>query len=119
MFDRSQYRTRSIGVRVAEADFVRLHAMADSEGKSVGEWCREVLLERVDAPKPTSAEQTMVSEVLALRTILLNVLFSLAKGKVITEGEMTELIERADAEKLNRAIQRLGEAVPGAREDLR
>lgn len=119
MFDRSQYRTRSIGVRVAEADFARLQALADSDGKSLGEWSREVLLERVEARKPTPAEQTMVSEVLALRTILLNVLFSLAKGKVITEGEMTELIERADAEKLKRAIQRMGEAVPVSLEDGR
>ncbi len=118
MFDRSRYRSRSIGVRVAEADFARLQAMADCEGKSLGEWCREVLLERAEARKPTHAEQAMVSEVLALRTILLNVLFSLAKGKVITEGEMTELIERADAEKLKRAIQRLGQPVPDGREEV-
>ncbi len=104
MFDRSHYRTKSIGVRVREADFARLQAMANSEGKSLGEWSRDLLLERVEIPKPTRAEQTMVSEVLALRTILLNALFSLAKGKVISEGEMTELIARADAEKLKRAI---------------
>ena len=56
----------------------------------------------------------MVSEVLALRTILLNVLFSLAKGKAISEAEMSDLIERADAEKLKRAIQRLGQPGSGA-----
>jgi len=119
MFDRNHYRTKSIGVRVAKADFARLQAIADSEGKSLGEWSREILLERVEVRKPTQAEQTMVSEVLALRSILLNVLFSLAKGKVISEGEMTELIERADAEKVRKAIQRLGQPVPGAREDTR
>ncbi len=119
MFERNHHRTKSIGVRVAEADFVRLQAMADSDGKSLGEWCREVLLERAEARKPTHVEQTMVSEVLALRTILLNVLFSLAKGKVMTEGEMTELIERADAEKLRKAIERLKQPVLGGREEMR
>ena len=83
MLDRNHYRTKCIGVRVSEADFARLQAMADSEGKSLGEWSRDVLLGRVEAPQSTRAEQTMVSEVLALRTILFNVLFSLAKGKAI------------------------------------
>lgn len=114
MFDRNHYRTKCIGVRVREADFARLQARADSEGKSLGEWSRDVLLGRVENPKPTRAEETMVSEVLALRTILLNVLFSLAKGKAISEAEMSELIERADAEKLRRASQRLGQPDSGA-----
>jgi hypothetical protein len=119
MFDRNHYRTKCIGVRVTEADFARLQAIAELEGKSLGEWSRDVLLGRVENPKPTRAEQTMVSEVLALRTILLNVLFSLAKGKVISEAEMSDLIERADAEKLKRAIQRLGQAGSGAQEGVR
>jgi len=119
MVDRSHYRTKSIGVRVTEADFARLQARADGDGKSLGEWSRDVLLERVENPGPTRAEQTMVSEVLALRTILLNVLFSIAKGKVISEAEMSDLIERADAEKLKRAIQRLGQACPGDQEGVR
>lgn len=119
MFDRNHYRTKCIGVRVTDADFARLQARADSEGKSLGEWSRDVLLERVEDCKPTRAERTVVSEILALRTILLNVLFSLAKGKVISEGEMTELIERADAEKLKRAIQSLGEPGRGAQEGVR
>jgi hypothetical protein len=109
MLDRSHYRTKSIGVRVSEADFARLQAMADSEGKSLGEWSRDVLLERVQAHTVTHAEQTVVSEVLALRTILLNVVFSLVNGKDVSAADMARLIERADAEKLKKAIQRLRE----------
>ena len=119
MVDRSYFRTKSIGVRVTEADFARLEARADSEGKSLGEWSRDILLESVKDHRPTRAEHTMVSEVLALRTILLNVLFSIAKGKLISESEMSELIERADAEKLKRAVLRLGQAGPGDQEGVR
>ena len=112
MLDRKHYRTQCIGVRVREADFSRLQALAEAEGKSLGEWCREVLLERVAVPEPTPTEQTMVSEIMALRTILLNVIFSLAKRKEITEEEMSELIERADAEKLKRALALLKRTPP-------
>jgi Mobilization protein NikA len=108
MLNRNHYRTKCIGVRVREADFARLQALADSEGKSLGEWCRDILLERVEAREPSPADQTVVlSEVLALRTILLNSVFKLSKRKEITEEEMNELIDRADSEKVKRAVERL------------
>jgi hypothetical protein len=112
MLDRKHYRTRCIGVRVREADFARLQALADSDGKSLGEWCRDVLLERAKVPTSGGVDQTVVlSEVLALRTIFLNSVFTLAKGKGISEDDMNELIERADSEKLKRAAQRLKQSV--------
>jgi hypothetical protein len=39
---------------------------------TLGEWVREVLLERADGRKPSVIEETLLAEVLALRTILLN-----------------------------------------------
>jgi len=114
MLDRRHYRTKSIGVRVAETDFVRLQAMADVEGKSLGEWSRDVLLAKVHTHMPTHAEQTMVSEILSLRTILVNVVFALASGNDITEAEMMRLIERADGEKFKKAMQRLQQPSHGA-----
>lgn len=119
MPDRKHYRTKCIGVRVRECDFAQLQALADDEGKSLGEWSREILLERLKVHEAAPAEQTVVSEVLALRTILLNVLFSIAKGKALTEEEMTALIDRADAEKFKRATQRLRLPQPVAREGVR
>ena len=44
IINRSHFRTKSIGVRVTEADFARLQTLADGEHKSLGEWCRDVLL---------------------------------------------------------------------------
>jgi hypothetical protein len=116
MLDRKHYRTKCIGVRVREADFARLQALADSEGKSLGEWCREILLQRAAAPRPGEADQTVVlSEVLALRTIFLNSIFMLSRDKGITEDEMNELIERADSEKHKRATQCLKQPITDGR----
>ena len=36
MQDRSQFRTKSIGVRVSEADFSRLQALAEATGNPLG-----------------------------------------------------------------------------------
>ena len=51
-----------------------------------------------------------MAELVALRTILLNVLYKQVNGKSLTEEEMRQLIERADADKLKKAVERLRQA---------
>ncbi len=53
---------------------------------------------------------------LGLRTILLNLFFKLANGEPITPEEMQRLIERADVDKLKKALGRLEEAEKTLRE---
>jgi hypothetical protein len=43
-----------------------------------------------------------MAELVALRAILLNVLFNLANGKSLTAEELQRLIDRADSDKLRR-----------------
>jgi hypothetical protein len=71
---------------------------------------RDVLLK---AAKPNAGEQTVLAEVLALRTILLNIHFAVSQGQTLTAEEMQQLIERADHNKLSKARQRLAEATTG------
>jgi hypothetical protein len=61
---------------------VRLEASAAESGLTVGEWCREVLLKASGQPAPlaTPTEETLLSELLALRTILLNLFYDVASG---------------------------------------
>jgi hypothetical protein len=64
-----------------------------------------VLLETA-TPRP--ADQVLLSEMLALRTIVLNLVFAVASGETPTADAMKRLIERADGEKLRKALERLG-----------
>ena len=106
MQDRAEHlRTRSIGVRVTEADFGRLHALADAQGKPLGEWARDALLALAQHPAGTAVEQALLAEVLALRTIVANLIFAFASDGRVTREQMLSYIERADATKLTRAIE--------------
>ena len=105
-----QIRNRTVGCKMTDSEYERLSAVVETEGMTLGEWCREVLLERVDGRKPSVIEETLLAEVLALRTILLNLHFTVAKGEAITAEGMQEIIERADAGKANKAAQRLAAA---------
>ena len=105
-------RTRAIGFRVTENDFASLQALAEQEGRPLGEWCREIIFERVKGrdKSPVVLDQVILEELLALRMIVTSLLFDLTKGKMTPE-QMEKLFAQVDEAKLKRAEEILGHAV--------
>jgi hypothetical protein len=101
-------RTKSVGTKVTEAEHARLEACACQEGLSISEWCRNVLLDRTKGDRPSETQRIMLAEILALRTILLNLHFAVARAETITADAMQAIIERADRDKGRKALERLG-----------
>jgi len=103
-------RTKSVGTKVSEAEFAMLEERARANGQTLSEWVRDVLL---SAPAEPGAEasEIVLAEVLALRTLFLNLQFRTSHGGhgqgPMTEAEMRGLIERADRVKMQRARERL------------
>lgn len=82
-----------------------LEERAQAAGLTLSEWVREVLLAApVDGAGETA--EVILAEVLALRTLFLNLQFRQGQGPM-TEAEMRTLIERADGVKMQRARERL------------
>jgi len=103
-------RTKSIGTKVSEEEFAALEATARAADMTLSEWVRAVLLAAPGVELPDDeaalAGRVALAEVLALRTLFLNLQFRQAQGPM-TEAEMRGLIERADAVKGERARERL------------
>ena len=97
-------RTRCISTKVTDAEYARLEVLAGEQ--TISEWVRGVLLK---AATP-SAESVLLAELLALRTILLNLHFAVCSGEPVTPETMRRLIDRADADKGPQARERLGTA---------
>ncbi len=104
-------RTKSIGTKVSEEEFAALDATARAADMTLSEWVRAVLLAAPGVELPDDeaalAGRVTLAEVLALRSLLLNLHFRTAKGEPIPEPEMRVLIERADGVKMQRARERL------------
>ena len=103
---RPPLRTKSVGTKVTEDEFAELESRARARKLTLSEWVRAELLE----PKGEgggAADEVLLGEVLALRTIFLNLMFSLTNGKAVTPEAMRELIERADGDKARKAMERL------------
>ena len=103
-------RTRSIGFKVSEEHYAQLESAALASGCTLGEWCRAVILssqETNPAGQGAAEARALMAELVALRTILLNVLYKQVNGESLTAEAMQRLIERADADKLKKAVERL------------
>lgn len=109
-----QLRNRTVGSKMTENEYEQLVAVADREGLTLGEWCREVLLTHAnpnEVKKPSAIEQTLLAEFVALRMILLNALCKLGQKVELSEHDLQELAELADQARFQRAQERLAEAV--------
>ena len=98
-------RARCLSTKLTEAEHARFTDLAGT--RSLSEWTREVLLQ---ATTRHPIEELLLAEVLALRTILLNLHFSVATVGAPTADAMQRLIDRADREKAQQAAERLAVA---------
>ncbi len=111
-----QLRNRTVGSKMTESEYEQLVAVAEREGLTLGEWCREVLLAQANgnqAKMPSATEQTLLAEFVALRMILLNALSKIGQKVELSERDLQELAELADQERFQRAQERLAAAVAG------
>jgi hypothetical protein len=99
-------RTKSVGTKVSEAEFALLEERARAAGLTLSEWVRDVLLAAPGEPGAELTGEVVLAELLALRTLFLNLQFRSDKGP-LTEAELRGLIERADGVKIERARERL------------
>lgn len=99
-------RTKSVGTKVSDAEFAVLEERVRAAGLTLSEWVRETLLAAPAEPGAELAGEIVLAELLALRSLMLNLHFRADKGP-LTDAEMRSLIERADAVKGERARERL------------
>ena len=101
-------RTRTVSTKVSTEEFQQLEDLAQRNEMSVSEFCRKVLLSQVNQRDSRPSESAvLLAEVIAMRAIVLNLLYSLGRGEKLTQEKMNALIDRADGEKLQTALERL------------
>jgi hypothetical protein len=96
-------RNKSISTKVTRDEYAALSVAA--EPQTISEWSRRILLA---AASPNPAEAIILAEILALRTILLNMHFDVCRGIPVTAETLEQLITHGDREKVRNAHTRLG-----------
>lgn len=100
-------RVRSVGTKLTEAEYAQCEQAAARIGLAVSEWCRQAVLEASTMPAVRPESEVILGELLALRKIVINLIYRRDSGKQLTEEFVQELIESADANKTSKAMERL------------
>lgn len=95
-------RPKCLSTRLTIDEYASLDALAG--GQRIGTWAREQLL-AARARRPI--EEAVVAEIVALRTIVLNLQFAFIRGEALSAEDVQKLIDRADHDKVRKARARL------------
>ncbi len=100
-------RARSVGTKLTEAEYAHCERAAAQFGLAVGEWCRQVVLEASTVPAAKPESEIIFGELLALRKILINLIYRRECGERLTEEFVRDLIDTADTDKISKGVERL------------
>ena len=103
------FRARSVGTKVTADEYARLEARAREQQLSISEWTRRVLLDAAKIGPGRAGEQAILGEVIALRTIVANLIYAFTSDGKVTAEQMRAFIERADGTKSKRAMELLSQ----------
>ena len=103
---REKTLTEYISARVTQQEGERIRECAEAAGLTRSEWCRQVVLSAIDTPAQT---QLLLSEFLALRTLVLALHTEILNGNKITEQRITAMIQHVEAKKFALAENRIRE----------
>ena len=107
-------RSRSLGTKLTLKEERELVRAAEAEGKSASEWAREVLLREARRAEGDA----VLTEIIATRMLMVNLLKPLAMGKTVTQDWITEAMAAVRREKRKAAqevMQQYNEELAGGR----
>ena len=101
-------RTRTIGVRVTEPEYLALEGEAWKAGKTVADWAREQILSRSPAANGASLQERTLTELVGIELLLINALPPLLRGERIPQERVEALWKQVQATKGRKAQELLG-----------
>ncbi len=110
------FRTKTIATRVTPEELQEVEAAAEKSGKTLAEWLRELSLKAARG-RPADPTELVLSEVAALRYMLLNLFHATAQanaeGKHLLADSVLKIRDQANARKLADARKLLSDFLAG------
>jgi hypothetical protein len=98
-------RTKTIGVRVTEPEYLALEGEAWRAGKTVADWARDQILSRSPG---ASLQERSLTELVGIELLLINALPPLLRGERIPQERVEALWKQVQATKGRKAQELLG-----------
>lgn len=104
---RPDVRSRQVGVRLSESEYSALETLAWTEGRTPGEWAREVLLRVLRPENEKRIAEHAFTELVGLELLLMNTLQPLVAGQKMGAEQFQKLVEQIQATKHDKARELL------------
>ena len=101
-------RTRTIGVRVTEPEYLALEGEALRAGKTVADWARDQILSRSQAANGANVQERTLTELVGIELLLINALPPLLRGERIPQERVEALWKQVQTTKGRKAQELLG-----------
>ena len=101
-------RTRTIGVRVTEPEYLSLEGEAWRAGKTVADWARDQILSRSLAANGATLQERTLTELVGIELLLINALPPLLRGERIPQERVEALWKQVQTTKGRKAQELLG-----------
>src|SRR5215469_15051957 len=100
-------RTRTIGVRVTEPEYLALEGEAWKAGKTVADWARDQILSRSPIANGVSVQERTLTELVGIELLLINALPPLLRGERIPQERVEALCKQIQTIKGRKAQELL------------
>ena len=100
-------RTRTIGVRVTEPEYLALEADAWKAGKTVADWARDQILGRPGFHDVSSLDGHLFTELVGIQLLLMNTLGPLLRGERLTAEQLDAVLRQVQSAKARKAQELL------------
>ena len=92
-------RNHSLNTKLTATEAAAVDAAAESEGKAVGEWLRDLVQRELAEGSRQLQSLAVMGEVAALRLLLINALEPLLRGDKMTAEQFKEMLRYVKANK--------------------
>jgi len=100
-------RTRTIGVRVTEPEYLALEAEAWKVEKTVADWARDHILARPGLHGVRSLDEHLFTELVGIQLLLMNTLGPLLRGERLTAEQLDAVLRQVQSAKARKARELL------------
>lgn len=97
-------KTEIIGFRVTKDELAAIKKMADLEGKTASQWCKQIIINLAVEENPESNLLTLGDKILLEQLVLLRILLTNSVAdRELTEDKLKRIIKKADEIKSEKA----------------
>lgn len=100
-------KTKTIGVRVTEPEYLSLEAEAWKAQKTVADWARDQILGPSGIRRTGSLDEHLFTELVGIQLLLMNTLGPLLRGERLTAEQLDAVLRQVQAAKARKAHELL------------